>query len=141
MSLRFEMVFSCFLRDDTPEPVLDILRWHMGLCTDRDRTPAGEAGEADEHPHPLLTPGSDDHTYLAGGEFARMLRQSRGSRHARGLFVLVVWLDDLDDMLEGLAPILELLAPHVDEPGYGGYFREEFDVMPSSFMFHGGWDV
>ena len=30
MSYHYEVVFGCFLREDTPETVLDTLRWHMG---------------------------------------------------------------------------------------------------------------
>ncbi|NYV74589.1 hypothetical protein [Streptomyces sp. UH6] len=134
MSLRYEMVLTCFLKDDTPESVLDALRWHMGLRADRP----GSFGP-DGCPHPLLTPTSDSDTRLAGGEFARLTHQSRGSHDVWGLFVRVLWPDDI---LEESVTILELLAPHVDEPGYGGYFREEADAWPSVYMFREGtYDV
>ncbi|MFE4698928.1 hypothetical protein ACFRIC_17850 [Streptomyces sp. NPDC056738] len=134
MSIRYEMVFTCFLRDDTPESVLDALRWYMGLRADRPE-PVGN----DEYPHPLLTPNSDSSTHLAGGELAHLVHQSRGSRDVWGLFVRVLWPDAI---LEEAVAILELLAPHVDEPGYGGYFREEADAWPSVYMFREGtYDV
>ncbi|MFE3637594.1 hypothetical protein [Streptomyces sp. NPDC059168] len=134
MSMRYEMVFTCFLKDDTPESVLDALRWHMGLRADRPESVGGV-----EYSHPLLTPNSDSNTNLAGGEVARLVHQARGSRDAWGLFVRVLWPDDI---LEELVSVLDLLAPHVDEPGYGGYFREEADAWPSVFMFREGvYDV
>ncbi|MGW2825910.1 hypothetical protein ACWC24_33625 [Streptomyces sp. NPDC001443] len=134
MSMRYEMVFTCFLKDDTPESVLDSLRWHMGLRAD----PPGSVG-TDAYPHPLLTPKSGSDTHLAGGELARLVHQSRGSRDVWGLFVRVLWPDDI---LEEAVSILELLAPHVDEPGYGGYFHAEADAWPSVYMFREGtYDV
>ncbi|MFJ4152764.1 hypothetical protein ACIP10_35045 [Streptomyces galbus] len=35
MSLHFEVVFTCFLRDNTPDTVLDALRWHLGMAPER----------------------------------------------------------------------------------------------------------
>lgn len=129
VNIRYEMVFTCFLKDDAPQSVLDTLRWHMGLLTDR---PA--AVGADEYPHPLLTPNPDTDRPLPGGEFARLERQSRGGHDAWGLFVRVLRPDLLDDVVS----LLELLAPHVDEPDYAGYFRAEADPWPSVFRFHEG---
>jgi len=37
-----------------------------------------------------------------------------------------------------LATILDLLAPHVEEPGYGGYFRERLDTKPTILTFQNG---
>ncbi|MFJ7626813.1 hypothetical protein ACIQZN_10020 [Streptomyces sp. NPDC097595] len=44
MSLHYEVVFTCSLREDTPAPVLDALRWHLGLS---EEPPQGY-GEEDE---------------------------------------------------------------------------------------------
>ncbi|MFD5417556.1 hypothetical protein ACFWJT_05955 [Streptomyces sp. NPDC127069] len=134
MSMRYEMVFTCFLRGDTPESVLNTLRWHMSLRADRPGTVS-----ADEHPFPLLTPNSNSETHLAGGELSRLVPQSRGSRDVWGLFVRISWPEEI---LEESVSILELLAPHVDEPGYGGYFRPEAGAWPSVYMFREGtYDV
>lgn len=122
MGMHYEMVFTCFLKDDTPESVLDVLRWHTGMLADE---PASVG--SDEYPSPLLTPNPAGSAHLAGGEFAHLIQQRRGARDAWGLFVRVLWPDDI---LEELVSILELLAPHVDEPGYGGYFRAETDAWP-----------
>ncbi|WP_328777612.1 hypothetical protein OHU17_35425 (plasmid) [Streptomyces goshikiensis] len=37
-----------------------------------------------------------------------------------------------------LVTILDLLAPHIEEAGYGGYFREEYDTKPTVFTFENG---
>jgi hypothetical protein len=55
--------------------------------------------------------------------------------YAWGLFSRNYWLDD--EMGE-LVTILDLLAPHIEEPGYGGYFREEYDAEPTVFTFRNG---
>ena len=78
MSVHYEMVFTCFLKDNTPESVLTP---SAGTWTSR------AAVGTDECPYPLLTPNADSNTHLAGGELARLVHQSRGSRNAWGLFV------------------------------------------------------
>ncbi|MFJ4321490.1 hypothetical protein ACIP46_40525 [Streptomyces lavendulae] len=128
MSLHYEVVFACFLRDGTPEPVLDALRWHIGANADRPPNL-----DADEHPYPLLVPCPD--TYLAGGDIATLQHQSRGNWNAWGLFTRNFWLDD---GIGELVTILDLLAPHVEDSGYGGYMREEDASKPSIFMFRDG---
>lgn len=133
VSLHYEVVFACYLRDDIPESVLNALRWHLGMDVER---PANL--DADEHPYPLLAPDPDG--WLPGGDFASLRRQSRGftatgERHAWGLFTRNYWLDD--DM-GGLATILDLLAPYVEEDGYGGHFREEYDTELTAFVFRDG---
>ncbi|MEU2614729.1 hypothetical protein ABZ570_24565 [Micromonospora sp. NPDC007271] len=45
------------------------------------------------------------------------------------------WLDD--DMGE-LSAILDLLAPHVAEDGFGGYFREVYEAELTVFEFRDG---
>ncbi len=133
VSLHFEVVFTCFLRDDTPDAVLDALRWHLGFISER---PSGLGEE--EHAYPLLEPDPDGP--LPGGDCASLRRQSRGfgadgEIHAWGLFSRNYWLDD--DLGE-LVVILRLLAPHVEEPGFGGYFREEYAAEPTVFTFQDG---
>lgn len=44
----------------------------------------------------------------------------------------------MDDGIGGLVTVLDLLAPHVEDSGYGGYLREENDGKPSVFTFGGG---
>lgn len=133
VSLHYEVVFTCFLRDDTPDSVLAALRWHLGLALER---PAEL--DAEEHSYPLLSPDPDSR--LPGGDFVSLRRQSRGfthggELHAWGLFSRNLWLDD---MMGDLCTVLDLLAPHVEEPGYSGYFREEFDTEPIVFTFRDG---
>lgn len=133
VSLHYEVVFTCFLRDDTPDTVLAALRWHLGLAPER---PAEL--DAEEHSYPLLSPDPDSR--LPGGDFVSLRRQSRGftpggELHAWGLFSRNLWLDD---MMGDLYTVLDLLAPHVEEPGYSGYFREEFDTEPTVFTFRDG---
>lgn len=133
MSLHFEVVFTCFLRDNTPDTVLEALRWHLGMAPER---PSGL--NADEHTFPALAPDPDGR--LPGGDFASLRRQSRGFAAGRelfawGLFSRNYWKDD--EMGE-LVTILELLAPYVEEPGYGGYFREQYDSEPTVFTFRNG---
>jgi hypothetical protein len=128
VSLYYEVVFACFLRDATPEPVLAALRWHTGASADRP-----PHLDANEHVYPLLAASPD--SCLPGGEFAFLQRQSRGSLDAWGLFTRNLWLDD--DIGE-LVTVLNLLAPHVEDSGYGGYMREEGDAKPSIFTFRDG---
>ncbi|GHE25403.1 hypothetical protein ACFXKJ_31305 [Kitasatospora indigofera] len=129
MSLHFEVVFTCFLRDDTPDTVLASLRWHLGLADER---PAEL--DAEEHAYPLLTPDPDSR--LPGGDFAALRRvQASADRCTWGLFSRTYWLDD---EIGSLVTILDLLAPHVEEPGHGGHFREEYDVKPTVFTFKSG---
>ncbi|WP_030678324.1 hypothetical protein [Streptomyces sp. NRRL B-1347] len=128
MSLHYEVVFACFLRDDTPDTVLDALRWHMGEISDR---PAGM--DASEHPCPMLIPDPD--SYLPGGDTASLRHQSRGNWNAWGLFTRSYWLDD---EIGEVVPLLDLLAPHVEDPGYGGHLREEAEAQPAIVTFGGG---
>ncbi|MEU3459587.1 hypothetical protein ABZ721_06465 [Streptomyces sp. NPDC006733] len=123
MSYHYEVVLTCFLRADTPDTVLAALRWHLGLDQER---PAGL--DEDLHPYQLLAPDPDSR--LPGGDFAAL--SAEGGLHAWGLFSRNHWLDD--DLGE-LATIQDLLAPHVEDPGYGGYFREEHDAEPTVLTF------
>jgi hypothetical protein len=53
VSDHFEVVYSTFLRDDTPSAVLDDLRWHMDLT---DEKPSVSAIYQD---HRVLDPSRD----------------------------------------------------------------------------------
>ena len=82
--------------------------------------------------YPLLDPDPD--SCLPGGDVASLQRQLRGHAagrdiHAWGLFARNYWLDD---EIGELSTILELLAPHVEDTGHGGYFREEYEAQPTS---------
>ncbi|MFF3395796.1 hypothetical protein ACFYW1_33345 [Streptomyces sp. NPDC002669] len=128
MSLHYEVVFTCFLRDGTPEPVLEALRWHTGASEERP-----PHLDEDEHPYQLLAPDPDSR--LPGGEFASLRYQSLGSQDAWGLFTRNLWLDD--DIGE-LTTVMDLLAPHVEGSGYAGYLREEYDTAVSVLTFDEG---
>ncbi|SCL48220.1 hypothetical protein [Micromonospora chersina] len=133
MSLHYEVVFSCFLDDETPPDVLDVLRWHLGM---RDERPA--TLDAEDHPYRLLAPDPD--SYLPGGDVASLRRQrvgftATGERFQWGLHSRNYWLDD--DLGE-LVSILDLIAPHVVEDGYGGHLREEYDTDLVVFEFRDG---
>ncbi|MEU9085990.1 hypothetical protein [Streptomyces sp. NPDC048357] len=134
MSLHYEVVFACFLRDDTPDTVLAALRWHLGLAAE---WPAEL--DPDEEAYPVLSPDPDSR--LPGGDRASLRRQSRGfsaageERHAWGLFSRNLWLDD---MIGDVYTVMDLIAPHVAEPGYCGHLREEFAAEPTVFTFRDG---
>ncbi|MER7765474.1 hypothetical protein [Kitasatospora sp. NPDC096140] len=133
MSYHYEVVLGCFLRDDTPGEVLDALRWHLGLADER---PAGL--DPEEHEYRMLDP--DPESRLPGGDFAALRLQGRGftadgPQEAWGLFSRNLWLDD---MMGDLATLLDLIAPHVREPGHGGHVREEFDTEPNAITFRDG---
>ncbi|GIH13079.1 hypothetical protein [Rugosimonospora africana] len=88
MSGHFEVVFSVFLRDDTPAEVLAELRWHLGLSPERSPRLTIDDDE------PLLSPGTP--SYLPGGETATLNRQYRytssgGDHYAWGLHARVYW--------------------------------------------------
>ncbi|MFG3287613.1 hypothetical protein ACGF3G_02210 [Streptomyces sp. NPDC048179] len=132
MSDHYEVVFSSFLRDDTPASVLAALRWHMGMD---DEGPEDLA--RDDHPYPLLLPGG---SRLPGGDIVSLRRSvqeltSSGTRYEWELFVRIYWVDDLTLYLGAL---LELIAPHVAGRGYGGYIRDVHDTEVKAFTFHDG---
>lgn len=103
MSSTYEVVVACHLRDDTPDTVLDTLRWHLGLI---EGLPPGV--DEEDHPYPLLEP--DPHTNAPGGDFASLRQEpTRGW----GLFSRNHWLDD---DLGQLITLLDLLAPHAETP-------------------------
>ncbi|WIM92495.1 hypothetical protein ACTOB_004437 [Actinoplanes oblitus] len=138
MSLHYEIVVSCFLDDRTPEHVLEALRWHLGLIEERP-----DHLHRERSPFPLWIP--DPSSYLPGGEVARLQRQRRGFTpggdvYGWGLYARTLCLDDA--LGEALA-LLEFVAPHVSDEGYGGHMREEFDTDEVSvFVFkNGSFDV
>ncbi|MEU0403926.1 hypothetical protein ABZ318_27565 [Streptomyces sp. NPDC006197] len=103
-------------------PALAALRWHLGPSPERPTEP-----DEEEYAYPVLDPAPGSR--LPGGDFASLRRQSRGftavgERHAWGLSSRTLWLDD---MTGDLVTVLDLIAPHVAEAGYGGYVREGMD--------------
>jgi hypothetical protein len=133
MSERYEVVFSCFLRDDTPGSVLAALRWHLGM----DAWPP-ESLDPEEHPDPLLAPDQYN-SPLPGGDIASLRRTvqgftASGERHEWELFSRNYWVDDCMLYLDS---ILNLLAPHIARPGYGGFFRDD-DTALTVFTFRDG---
>ena len=132
MSDHYELVLSCFLRDDTPPRVLAALRWHLGIDDD-----GPDDLDPDDHPYPLLLTGQ---RRLPGGDFMSLQRTvqeltSSGQRYEWELFVRTYWVDDLTLYLDSL---LALIAPHVAHPGYGGHIRDEYDTEVKPFKFHDG---
>ncbi len=132
MSDHYELVFSSFLRDDTPASVLAALRWHMGMD---DEDP--EDLDRDDHPYPLLLRGQSP---LPGGDNVSLRRSvpestSSGTPYGWELFVRIYWVDDLTLHLDAL---LQLIAPHVVRRGYGGYIRDVHDTEVETFKFHDG---
>ncbi|MCQ4209411.1 hypothetical protein [Streptomyces longispororuber] len=133
MSDHFEAVFSCFLRDDTPDSVLETLRWHLGLD---DEEPEGL--DAENTPYPLLVP--DSNSRLPGGDTASLRRTvqeftTSGERYEWELFARCYWVDDFTLWLDDL---LTLIAPHVARPGYGGHIRGEYGTDLKTITFRGG---
>ncbi|MFI2379460.1 hypothetical protein ACH5AO_31065 [Streptomyces sp. NPDC018964] len=133
MSEHYEVVLSCFLRDDTPAPVLAALRWHMGVDDD-----CPDAWDPDDHPYPLLLTG--DHSRLPGGDTASLRRTvqeftTSGERYEWELFARKDWVDDLVLHLDAF---LRLIAPHVVSSGYGGHIRHVYETEVKPFTFHDG---
>lgn len=124
MSYHYEVVFGCFLRQDTSEDVLDTLRWHMGLIEDRP-----SFLERDEDYEQPLMPDPD--SPLPGGALAGLRLQDRGW----GLLSRSYWLDD---DIGWVLDLIEFIAPYVAERGYGGFLREIGDVVPTVFAFADG---
>jgi len=124
MSDHYEVVFSCFLLDGTPQHVLDVLRWHLGLVDDC-------AGVEDykEMTGRLLV--ADPNTRLPGSDLAELRLQDDGW----GLFTRNLWLDD---EIGWIGEFLKLIAPYAAHDGFGGYFRDVNDVEPTAFGFAGG---
>jgi hypothetical protein len=79
VSLHYEIVISCFLDESTPEDVLDVLRWHLGLV----KHWPGRLHE-ESSAYPLWAP--NESSYLPGGEVARLQRQTRGFTSAGEIY-------------------------------------------------------
>jgi hypothetical protein len=130
MSVQYEVVLACFLRDETPAETLDALRWHLGLLADRP-----EGASAANHADRLLCP--DPASSLPGGDVASLQRQLQsradgGQAQAWGLYSRTVWPDDA---MPGLATVLELVVGNVAEGGYGGYYRDVRSTEATAFDF------
>ncbi|MCG8921546.1 hypothetical protein [Lentzea sp. CC55] len=133
MSFHYEVVFSLFLRENTPAEVLDELRYHLGLAPEPPRNPVLD------YDFPVLRPNPD--SYLPGGEHAALREQLRGFNdegdlHAWGLHARLFWLDD--QWAEVWWQVVQWLAPHVEDNGYAGFVREEADERPAVLTFHNG---
>ncbi|WP_328861246.1 hypothetical protein [Streptomyces sp. NBC_00306] len=135
MSDHYEVVFSCFLRDDTPESVMAALRWHLGMDAEFPENLDDDEGQL----YPLLDP--DNHnSCLPGGDVVSLRRTVQeftqsGERYEWELFARKDWLDD--SMLY-LRDLLDLLAPHAARPGYGGHFRNFYGTAVTVFTFRDG---
>ncbi len=133
MSQHFEIVFSVFLRDDTPADVLAELQWHLGLSTEQPEHLAIDYGE------PLLRPSAP--SYLPGGESVKLERQHRytspsGEHYAWGLYARLFWLDD--QWADVWWQVAEWLAPWVEDEGYAGSYREEYEDTPVILLIRNG---
>jgi hypothetical protein len=136
MSVQYEVVLACFLRDETPAETLDALRWHLGLLASR---PPGVS--AADHPDRLLCP--DPASSLPGGDVASLQRQRHaladdGPAEAWGMYSRTVWPDEA---LSGLATVLELVAGNIAEAGYGGYYRDLRSLDATAFEFDAPSDL
>jgi hypothetical protein len=127
MSDHYEIVFSCFLSNDTPASVVAALRWHMGMD---DEFP--DDLDPGDHPYPSLLPGS---SRLPGGDTVSLRRTEPKECYEWELFARIYWVDDLTLHLDAL---LELIAPHVAQQGYGGHIRDVHDTDVKTFNFHDG---
>ena len=56
--------------------------------------------------------------------------------HAWGLYTRQMWLDD--QWTEGWWQVVQWLAPHADNDGYAGFFREENEEQPTLLLIRGG---
>lgn len=130
MSSHYEVLFSCFLHDTTPETVLAAMRWHLG-----EQVRDSEDLDVEEHGYPLLVPNPNSR--LPGGDCGSLQRRIQaftegGEVNAWELFSRTYWVDD--QMLH-LTAMLDLIAPHVAVPGYGGHYRNECESEMTPFIF------
>jgi len=128
MTVHYEVVLSCFLRDDTPAEVLDALRWHLGLLTEQP---------ADLDPSQRALLRADLSSRLPGGDVAALQPQASGAGPAGdepgwGLFSRTLWPADAMDQM---STIMELITPYIASPGYGGYFRDVTAADATAFEF------
>ncbi|MEW2573060.1 hypothetical protein [Streptomyces sp. NPDC047070] len=133
MGDHYEAVFSCFLRDDTPDSVLAALRWHLGL---ESQEPEGL--DPEDHPYQLLVPNHNSR--LPGGDMVFLRRTAQestpsGARYEWELFARCYWVDDCLLQLDAL---LSLIAPHAARAGYAGHIRDEYGTGMQLFTFHDG---
>jgi hypothetical protein len=133
VSVSYEVVFSLFLRDDTPGEVLAELRWHLGLAADRP------GPWALGYETPVLRPGESSR--LAGGESAALSRQYRtdaagAGRPAWGLHVRVFWPDD--QWAELWWQVAAWLSRYAASDGYAGFYREADGAEPTLLLVRGG---
>lgn len=131
MSDRYEMILSCFMRNDSPESALSTLRWHLGLARD-----CPEDLDEDDHPWQLLIPSPQSR--LPGGDAAVLRESERLDEQGLPLWELFARNYWVDDNLLYVDTLLEVLAPHIAFPGYGGHLRHEFDTEPVVFVFRNG---
>jgi hypothetical protein len=114
VSSHFEVIYSLFLKDDTPEEILAELRWHLGL------SPEKPSNLILDYVTPQLAVQTE--TYLPGDEIAVLKHQQITShRRAWGLYHRAFWKDDT---LADLGRFAELLAAWADDDGYIGLWRE-----------------
>ncbi|MEU2258778.1 hypothetical protein ABZ557_00545 [Streptomyces sp. NPDC019645] len=135
MSDRYEVVLSCFLRDDTPASVMTALRRHLGMDA-----ACPEDLDDDGQLDPLLAPDDSNDSRLPGGDVASLRRTvqeftSSGERCEWELFARNDWVDDSMLYLRGL---LDLIAPHVARPGHGGRVRDIDGTAVTVFTFRDG---
>ncbi|GAB2508827.1 hypothetical protein [Nocardiopsis aegyptia] len=130
MSVHFDVVLSCFLREGTPPEVLAALHWHLELSD------AWPEALGPEHRSPML--GTDPESRLPGGDVASLRKEPGyedvGPRGRWGLYYRGSWIDDV---MGELVTVLDLLAPHAED-GHGGYVRAEHETEPTVVVFRDG---
>lgn len=140
VSHYYEVVFSFFLRPDTPGRVLDELRWQLGLTPQRPRGSVMGDGEA------MLRPAPE--TLLPGVECAALERQhvhtrrrvaperADGDAYMWGLYARVCWHDDT--WANHWLDLADGLARHAEDSDYAGFFRAETDGRPTLLSIRDG---
>jgi hypothetical protein len=113
MSLHFEVVVSCYVRDDLDPTALQELRWHIGK---------GPRPVTASEPEPFF--GSDEASRLPGGDITKFETAlgHRSGQAPTGLFVRRFMLDDR--LYDLMTPICRWVAD-VALDGYAGFWREE----------------
>ena len=130
MSSHYEVIYSLFLKDDTPDHILAELRWHLGL------SPEKPSNLIIDYETPQLAVQTE--SYLPGDEIAVLKHQNRTS-HSRawGLHCRAFWKDD--GWAELWWQFAELLAAWADNDGYIGSWREaDHDETPTALVSRGG---
>jgi len=139
LSAHFDLAIALDLKPDTPQQVLDTLRYLMRTEDyDFDNPPDHEFFTRwdDQHWRNWM-PLAENSTYSPGEAGSSLRRVYRYTQHGQDVyrytFSFRCWM--LDDGFYEWWPFAKWLALHSHTSGYVGYYREEFDLHPTLIYF------